>query len=377
MYGKAALELKVRQDFPVALNATLHCNAGELLALVGPSGAGKTTLLRMIAGLTRPSEGVITCNGQTWLDTSANTSLTPQQRKVGYVFQQYALFPHLTAIENIEQSCRHLPAVRRRELASYWLGKVNLSGLENRKPSQLSGGQQQRVGLARALAREPNALLLDEPFSAVDFATRERLYRELAVLRAELDIPSVLVTHDLSEARLLADHICMLSQGRTLQSGSVADVIARPASVLVARLVGFRNVFRATVIKEHADGSGIIEWRNHQLEVSRLNGFKQGQSVHWCIPQSHVVLHRRDRPSRGERENPLHGEVVEVLSLGDNKLIAVQPGSNDRPPIYFSVPDHVALRNSVEVGVEVGVSLLARSIHLMEQDKKGRSQRIE
>lgn len=377
MQSRGALELSVLQDAPVNLNARLHCNAGELLALVGPSGAGKTTLLKMIAGLTHPPTGKITCHGDIWLDTQSDIWLSPQQRKVGYVFQQYALFPHLTALENIEQSCRHLPAAQRREQAGYWLSKVNLSGLENRRPPQLSGGQQQRVGLARALAREPSVLLLDEPFSAVDFATRERLYRELAVLRAELEIPAVLVTHDLNEARLLADNICMLSQGRTLQSGPVADVIARPASVLVARLVGFRNVFRATVIKTFADSSGVIEWRGHQLEVARLNGFRQGQPVHWCIPQSHVVLHRRDRPSRGERENPLHGEVVEVLSLGDNKLIAVQPGSSDRPPVYFSVPDHVAVRNGIAVGVRVGMSLLAGSIHLMELDRKGRSQKIE
>jgi molybdate transport system ATP-binding protein len=375
MRSRGALRLNVEQELPVNLRATLSCEAGELLALVGPSGAGKTTLLKMIAGLTHPPVGTIQCGDELWLDTARGIRLKPQRRRVGYVFQQYALFPHLTAIENIEQACLELPARERRQHAMRWLSRVNLGGLEHRKPARLSGGQQQRVGLARALAREPRVLLLDEPFSAVDFATRERLYRELATLRSELDIPAILVTHDLNEARLLADSLCMLSQGRTLQSGSVSDVINRPETVLVARLVGFRNVFRGTVIAALEGDAGVIEWRGHRLEVSQLNGFAAGQPVHWCIPQSHIVLHRRDRPSRGERENPLHGDVVEVLTLGDNKLIAVQPGDTDRPPLYFSVPDHVAARNDVRVGVQVGISLLAASIHLMPPDRLGRSRR--
>ncbi len=370
-----SLEFVAEQQAHIQLNARLQCRAGELLALVGPSGAGKSTILRMIAGLAQPVSGIVRCGGQTWFDSQRGVSVNPRQRRVGYVFQQYALFPGLTALENIEQSCRDLPKPQRRERALYWLSKVNLTGLENRKPDQLSGGQQQRVGLARALAREPQVLLLDEPFSAVDFATRERLYRELAMLRRELAIPTVLVTHDLNEARMLADQLCMLSHGATLQSGPVATVINRPVSVLVARLTGYRNIFRGTVVSESANGSGVIEWRGHRLEVARLNGFTTGQPIHWCIPQSHVVLHRRDRPSRGERENPLRGEVVEVLSMGDNVLVAVQPGASNRPPVYFSVPDHVAVRNELRVGVSIGISLLAESVHLMPPDRVGRSRR--
>ena len=370
-----SLEFAAIQQTPIQLNAQLHCRAGELLALVGPSGAGKSTILRIIAGLAQPQNGVVRCGGETWFDSQHSVSVNPRHRRVGYVFQQYALFPGLTALENIEQSCRDLPKQQRRERAMYWLGKVNLSGLEHRKPGELSGGQQQRVGLARALAREPHVLLLDEPFSAVDFATRERLYRELALLRSELAIPTVLVTHDLNEARMLADHLCMLSHGTTLQSGPVSTVINQPVSVLVARLTGYRNIFRGTVVEENTEGGGLIEWRGNQLEVTKLNGFTRGQPVHWCIPQSHVVLHRRDRPSRGERENPLHGDVVEVLSMGDNVLVAVQSGETNRPPVYFSVPDHVAARNELRVGVSIGISLLAESIHLMPPDRVGRSRR--
>ena len=373
--AKGGLTLSVKQQNPISLDANLECSAGELLALVGPSGAGKSTLLRIIAGLTHPEAGRVQCGSFTWLDTKNQVQVRAQRRRVGFVFQQYALFPHLNARENVEQACRHLPTRQRQERASYWLARVNLEGLENRRPNELSGGQMQRVGLARALAREPDVLLLDEPFSAVDRATRERLYRELAMLRTELKIPAILVTHDLDEAIMLADKLCMLSQGVTLQCGSVEHVTSRPVSVLVARLVGFKNVFRGTVVKQKGADGGVIEWRGHTLDVDRLNGFSVGDAVHWCIPQSHVVMHRHTRPSRGERENPLTGVISELLSMGDNKLVAAHLGKPDRPPVYFSVPKHVADRNALAVGEVVKFSVLATSIHLMPPDRVGRSRR--
>ncbi len=370
-----ALTVDIKQNSPVSIEAALSCEPGELLSLVGPSGAGKTTVLRAIAGLNKPASGAIRCNNEVWFDSSGGSFVKAQQRRVGYVFQQHALFPHLTARQNVAQSLRHLKRAKRRILAEEWLQKVNLDGLADRRPSQLSGGQRQRVGLARALAREPSVLLLDEPFSSVDSATRDRLYTELAALRRDLRIPAVLVTHDLHEAMILSDHLCMLSKGRTLQSGSVREVTTKPASVLVARLVGFKNVFRATVI-DVADDRATIEWRGQVLEVASSNQFKRGDAVHWCIPQSHVVLHRQSRPSRGERENPLNGSVSEVLRMGDNAMVGVQVGNPDRPPVYLSVPLHVAERNNVVTGAVVGFSLLAESIHLMLPDRLGRSRSV-
>ena len=373
--SSTALNVAITQDTPVATDVEFSCEPGELLSLVGPSGAGKTTVLRAIAGLSRPATGVIRCNGQVWFDSSGGAFVKAQARRVGYVFQQHALFPHLSARQNVEQSLRHLKASKRKALAEHWLQRVNLEGLEHRRPAQLSGGQKQRVGLARALAREPTVLLLDEPFSSVDSATRDRLYTELAALRRDLRIPAVLVTHNLQEAMILSDHLSMLSKGRTLQSGTVHEVTTRPASVLVARLVGFKNVFRGTVT-EVVNGRAVIEWRGQKLEVASVSQFTRGDAVHWCIPQSHVVLHRQSRPSAGERENPLSGRVAEVLRMGDNALIGVQVGNPDRPPVFLSVPLHVAERNDVEVGVTVGFSLLADSIHLMHPDRLGRSRSV-
>lgn len=373
--SQSALYLRVQQQLPIPLDAEIRCDSGEMLALVGPSGAGKSTLLRIIAGLTQPQSGYLSCNGRCWLDTETGVSRTAPQRRVGFVFQQYALFPHLTARQNVEQSCRHLNRPQRREKALYWLEKVNLSGLEDRRPAALSGGQQQRVGLARALAREPDVLLLDEPFSAVDRATRDRLYQELATIRRDLSIPAVLVTHDLDEAVVLCDRLCMLSHGNTLQSGSIQEVTSRPVSVLVARLVGFKNVFRGTVIDRYAEDGVIIEWRGVQLEVHDRCGFEKGQSVHWCIPQSHIVLHRPDRPSRGERENPLTGIVSHKLVMGDNTVLSVQVGNPGRPPVHLAVPTFVAERNQLTEGESISCSLLAKSIHVMPPDRLGRSRR--
>jgi molybdate transport system ATP-binding protein len=199
-----ALSVMVRATAPIPLDATFRAEPGELLALVGHSGAGKTTLLRTIAGLWRPETARVAVDDDVWLDTRAGVNRPAHRRHVGMVFQNYALFPHMTAAENVSAAMpRGAPNARAE--AERLLDLVNMPGLADRKPAQLSGGQQQRVALARALARRPRALLLDEPFSAVDRATREGLYAEILSLREHLKMPVVVVTHDVDEAQLLAD----------------------------------------------------------------------------------------------------------------------------------------------------------------------------
>lgn len=224
------LTVKIRQGGAIPLDLAFTCRPGELVALIGPSGAGKTTILRTIAGLYRPASGQIICDGETWLDTEASIQRPPHQRRVGLVFQSYALFPHLTALANVEAAMTDRPAAEREERARAFLALVHLDGLERRKPAELSGGQQQRVALARALAREPKALLLDEPLSAVDRRTRRRLRDELAALRSSVRVPIVLVTHDLDEAAALADRLVVIDRGELLQEGVPADVLGAPAS---------------------------------------------------------------------------------------------------------------------------------------------------
>ena len=218
------LEARLEQVAPIPLAADIGCDGGELLALVGPSGSGKSTILRCLAGLHRPAGGYVRCGGQTWFDAAGAVDIPPQQRRVGFVFQHYALFPHMSALANVMVALGHLPLIEREAKAREWLARVNLDGLFARRPGELSGGQQQRVAIARALAREPQVLLLDEPFSAVDQVTRRRLLRQLIQLRRTLDIPIILVTHDLEEASLLADRMTVLQHGRTLQTASPAQM---------------------------------------------------------------------------------------------------------------------------------------------------------
>ncbi len=364
------IRVHLQQSGPIPLDATLECAPGEVLALVGPSGSGKTTILRAIAGLLRVGNGAIHCNGDAWFDAARNVFIAARHRRVGYVFQNYALFPHLSALHNVMEAMLELPADERERRARDVLARVRLAGLEHRVPAMLSGGQQQRVAVARALAREPQVMLLDEPFSAVDRATRQRLYRELAELRRELAMPVILVTHDLDEAQMLSDRMCVLHQGRTLQSGAPEEVMTRPLTVEVANLVGLRNVFRAGVVAHDTERAvTIIEWRRHRLEARLQTAFAVGAQVTWVIPQGHIVLHRRDRPSRGEHENPVFGRVVDYLSLGENVVLSVAINGPDRPPLFLTVPAHTARRNGIAQDVEIGVSLLSEGIHLMPVDE--------
>ena len=178
---EAGLSVVLNSAAPIALDVSLECAQGELLAIIGPSGAGKSTTLRAIAGLHHPASGSVICEGETWLDTDRALDVPAHRRRVGLVFQDYALFPHMTALANVMAAMGHLPVAQRAERAVTLLARVHLAGLEERRPAELSGGQQQRVAVARALARDPAVLLLDEPFSAVDRATRRRLQVELAL----------------------------------------------------------------------------------------------------------------------------------------------------------------------------------------------------
>jgi molybdate transport system ATP-binding protein len=233
----AASAITTLGDFE--LDVELYVTRGETLALAGPSGAGKTTMLRTIAGLVTPQTGTVVCGGETWLDTNADTNEPPERRAVGYVFQDYALFPHLSAWRNVAYG---LPKggsreVRRR-LAHAHLKRFGLEQRAEAKPHTLSGGERQRVALARALARDPKALLLDEPLSALDARTRASATRELAVTLATLDVPTVLVTHDFTEAAQLADEIAVIDNGKVVQRGTADELAAQPRSAFVADFAG-------------------------------------------------------------------------------------------------------------------------------------------
>lgn len=370
-----ALVVEVEQAQPMPLRGSLRCEAGELLALVGPSGAGKTSLMRVLAGLMRPEQGHVAVGGEVWCDTALGLFLPPQRRHVGLVFQNYALMPHLDAIGNVALSLLHLPRTERLKQARQWLDHVGLStDQQARQPAVLSGGQQQRVAVARALAREPKLLLLDEPFSAVDQVTRRRLYRELLELRRSLPIPILLVTHDLDEAAMLADQLCVLHRGVTLQCGTPQEVATRPVSATVARLMDQSNLFTGICLGHAVDRQKtLLRWNEVILEACYQPGFSVGERVHWMVHPSSVLLHRRIGQARGSRENPFFGVISEYMVFGGQANFRVKLDPHRQFALTMSVPLHVAKRNALAEGESVGLSLLAEGIHLMPYPSRQRS----
>ena len=358
------LSLTLAATAPIPFDLSLRVAPGEMLALVGPSGAGKSTALRCIAGLHRAAKGRIACAGATWFDAAAGVDLAPHRRPVGLVFQDYALFPHMTAAANVVAAMGHVPRAMRAGRVRDLFAMVHLSGLEERRPAELSGGQQQRVAVARALARDPAILLLDEPFSAVDRATRRRLQTELAALRRSLAIPILLVTHDLEEALALADRMVVMHRGRGLQTGTPAELLTRPASAEVARLLDLHNLFQG-VVERHTPAATMLRWGAWLLEAAPAPGFPAGALVDWLVAGAGVVLHRRGRPSAGERENPIPARVLDLLPMGEEARITLEVGDAAGGTLGFSMPLHAALRNGLAAGEDCTVSLLRDAIHLM------------
>src|SRR5438067_416634 len=242
----------------IQVELRLPAEAFSLAVLFGPSGSGKSTTLRCLAGLDRPERGTIRFGDEIWFDAARGIFLPPQRRRIGYLFQDYALFPHLRVAQNIGYGLGKIAAPERRQRVEEITALLGLAGLEERYPRQLSGGQQQRVALARALVCRPRLLLLDEPLSALDAPTREHLRRQLRHWLVQLRIATILVTHDRVEAIALGDHVVIFEAGRVRQSGSVQQVFSAPLDLGVARIVGVDTIERGKVV-QLADGLATIQ----------------------------------------------------------------------------------------------------------------------
>jgi len=228
-------------------NCSLQVDSGEILALLGPSGSGKTTLLRVIAGFERPDRGRIVINHRTVVDTAASLWLPAEERGVGMVFQDYALFPHLTVSQNVSFGLRNGSKADRQARVDELLRLTELHSLCNRYPHELSGGQQQRVALARALAPRPPVVLLDEPFNGLDPELRPQMRREIAAILRQLGTAAVLVTHDQEEALGMADYVAVIRNGELQQIGTPEDVYYSPRTMFVASFVGHADFIPGTV----------------------------------------------------------------------------------------------------------------------------------
>jgi molybdate transport system ATP-binding protein len=305
------------------LDVAVEVGAGECLALAGPSGAGKTSVLRVAAGLLRPERGRVACGEETWLDTSRGVDVPPERRRCGYVFQEYALFPHLSALQNVAYPLRGVPRAERRERALALLDRFGLSARADARPTTLSGGERQRVAVARALARRPRALLLDEPLSALDARTRAAAARELAGVLREIDVPALLVTHDFAEAAHLGDRVGVIDAGRIVQQGTPSDLAAAPASGFVADFTG--AVVLTGTARAGADGLTLVELDGGGLVASTDAG--EGPVAVSIYPWD-VSIEPAGEERHGSARNRLSAEVLSVTTVGNRVrlgLAASQP----------------------------------------------------
>lgn len=340
----------------------------EVMALFGPSGAGKSMTLQMIAGLVRPKSGRISINKRMVFDSRRGLNLPPQQRRVGYVMQEYTLFPHLSVAENIAYGLRRNGSRHEiRQVVAEMLDLIQLPGFADYQPDELSGGQKQRIALARALVTNPEMLLLDEPFSALDGPTRAQLRMDLQTLLSRVNIPTLFVTHDLAEANLLADRIAVYHQGKLLQVSTPTEVMHRPTSLEVARLLGPHNYFSGEVSRGTAQGLHVQA--GPLLLETPFYPFALGQAVD-CFLRPEQVLLLRSKENRQNYSNLAQVQVVSIVTDGlSYSLQLCLVGERlfpDRPyDLIATLPLHVYESLSPMVGQMWSVSLKRDAIHLL------------
>ena len=315
----------------------LDLSQGEIGCLLGSSGCGKSTVLRAICGFEPVKAGEILLRDQ--VVSSASIQIPPNQRKVGMVFQDFALFPHLNVLENIAFGLQHLPSQQRSSVAMEWLERVSLSDKANAYPHELSGGQQQRVALARAMAPEPDLILLDEPFSSLDIELRERLAGETREILKANNITALLVTHDQYEAFAIADKIGVMSEGKVVQWDLPYELYHKPVNRYVADFIG-RGVFVKGIVQ--ANNKVKIELGELELEEDRSNDL--GKEID--------VLLRADDIQHDDHSSLL-AEVVRKTFRGADFLYTLKLGSGTE--IFAFVPSH----HDHAIGEKIGIHLVA------------------
>lgn len=303
----------LRLDFNLPLRdfeLTLALDVARTVALVGPSGAGKTSALRVVAGLARPARGRVELGGETWLDTERGIDLRPEERRVGLVFQEYALFPHMSVRANV--------AYGGREHVDGLLERFHIAHLAEQHPGRLSGGERQRVALARALARDPDVLLLDEPLSALDAHTKTQVRGELSELLRGLDLPTLLVTHDYEDAAALADEVGVLVDGQLRQLAAPAELVARPRDAFVASFTG-ANLLHGTA---HAGGADLTEVR--LLDGTRLFSTDPGDGEVGVVVYPWEISVARAHADDSAL-NVVHGEIGSLVEVANRVRVRIGP----------------------------------------------------
>jgi molybdenum ABC transporter ATP-binding protein len=325
------------------LDVAIEVDAGECVALAGLSGAGKTSVLRVAAGLLEPEHGLVKAGDEIWLDTERGIDVPPEERRCGYVFQEYALFPHLSAWQNVAYPLRG-PRRERRERAQELLERFGLGELADARPRTLSGGERQRVALARTLAREPGVLLLDEPLSALDARTRADAARELATVLREVDAPALLVTHDFTEAAQLGDRVGVMDAGRIVQEGTPSDLAAEPRSAFVADFTG--AVVLTGTASAGPDGLTHVELDGGGAVTSTDGG--EGAVAVSVYPWE-IAIEPAEESPHGSAQNRLLAEVVSITTVGNRVRLGLAGPQPLAAEITAASADRLALRAGVRV----------------------------
>jgi molybdate transport system ATP-binding protein len=358
--GLAASFTKRFPDGPVIRIDQMRARAAAGITVIfGPSGAGKTTLLRCLAGLEHPDEGTIRFNGEVWFDAARRVCVSPRQRRLGFVPQDYALFPHLSVERNVAYGLRGLPAPELRARVAETLRWLGVADLTRRLPGELSGGQQQRVALARAVARRPRLLLLDEPLSALDSPTRLRLRSELRPLLLRFGIPTLLVTHDRTEALALGDDLIIMDAGTIVQQAPVQEAFNRPASVAVAAILAVETVQPGRV-ETAADGLFTVAIGDRKLTALAVDLPPDTREVYVCIRAEDVVVVKGDALQSSPR-NCLPAVVARLTPEGPLVRIELDCGFALQALLTKQACAELALRE----GDHVLALIKAPQVHLI------------
>jgi molybdate transport system ATP-binding protein len=355
-----------------ALDVELEVESRSVLVVVGESGSGKTTLLRLLAGLAAPDEGRVEVDGRAWFERASGRSLPPHQRPVGYVAQDYALFPHLTAAENVAFGLRaaRVPARERRVRVAAVLERLGIGELADRRPRELSGGQQQRVAIARAVVLEPRLLLFDEPLSALDASSRRTIRRELHALLRELGATTLYVTHHPAEALSFGERIAVLEHGRVSQSGTREDLMRHPRSPYVAEFLGV-NLFRGVrsaggprgAASDRPGGAGAVRVAlpDGELVVTGEPADSAGDVAVLVRPRDIALA--RERPS-GTARNVFAGAIEELVpEPPDGALVRVALAT--APRLTAEVTREAVRELGLAPGVRVFASFKASGVSVV------------
>ncbi|MBI5682512.1 MAG: ABC transporter ATP-binding protein [Deltaproteobacteria bacterium] len=379
--NRLALKFSLKKhlhDFHLDIGLELN---NEIAVLFGPSGSGKSITLNMLSGIVKPDAGCININERNIFDSTRGIDIPIRKRRIGYLFQDYALFPHMTVFENIAYGISHMPHHEIKDKVYELLELMRLTGIENRHPSQISGGQKQRTALARTLATEPEILLLDEPFSALDNQVREKLRHELIVIHKRFPITTLLVTHDMEEAFMLGERIAVINNGRIEQFGTREDVFYRPMTKNVARFIGARNIFHgviksldnSNIIIDSIETGSIMIARQlippyKQISLIKNTDFNIGDKVCFGIRPEEIMIIKTDRPlDRSVQDNLIEGTVSGIMAKGTGYILYFTAKGSPNVNLKIDIPSIVFRRLNIELNKEITVCLKKECIWMIKE----------